>query len=192
MKEAQREFLKSVGVENEIDALGNCVSAAFKRNKLYKEDINQHRRENLRNDLKRELLSITKQYREEAISASEHEANIQELSNRLTRQHSEILNKNRFNIGTSQKALNLFLKFLWCLGELPAEPIHCPLDGIVLKKVGIYKAWTKMDEIELYRRWVGVVQQKAHSLSISQWELKEWNLSRIKNRKSPEVFFSAS
>jgi hypothetical protein len=37
-------------------------------------------------------------------------------------------------IGLAQKALNLYLKYLWCLGEIH-EPPHCPLDSIVLGQV---------------------------------------------------------
>ena len=177
MENAQSKFLKSVNVENEIDALGNCVRAAFGRNRIYKKDINQYRRENLRCDLKSELLLIAEPYRETIISEAKHEENIQELSNRLTKKHSAILKEDCFKIGTSQKALNLFLKFLWCLGKLPGglEPVHCPLDGVILKKASIYKAWTKLNEIEVYRKWITKIRSKISPNSLSSWELAEWN-----------------
>jgi hypothetical protein len=46
-------------------------------------------------------------------------------------QYQGVPSKNLFRVGTAQKALNLYLKYLWCLGEIKTPP-HCPFDrGII-------------------------------------------------------------
>ncbi len=102
----------------------------------------------------------------------------------------QILKSNRFRIGTAQKILNLYLKYLWVLGWIP-EPLHCPFDSIVITELGLDPGikFTKFDSGEDYRRLVTMAAQNAKDaeLSIAQWELKLWNQRVIKenpNKKS--------
>ena len=45
--------------------------------------------------------------------------NIVALSEGLSEDHADILAGKRFRVGTAQKALNLYLKYLWCLQNSP-------------------------------------------------------------------------
>jgi hypothetical protein len=83
------------------------------------------------------------------------------------------LNNGRLRYGTSQKAFNLYLKYLWQLGEIAAPP-HCPVDRIVLNALGIDEAWTKCDDQKQYMEWIGAIRRKAGPLSVSQWENDVW------------------
>jgi hypothetical protein len=84
----------------------------------------------------------------------------------------------RFRIGSAQKALNLFLKYLWCLGEV-REPPHCPFDRRIIERLpkGVQCNWTQCNDIEHYNRWVAAAQEEAKkdSLSLAQWELCTFN-----------------
>lgn len=82
-------------------------------------------------------------------------------------------------IGAAQKALNLYLKHLWCLGEIP-EPPHCPIDAVVLGKVPVCDKvrWTLMKTIEEYRDVIEKAKKAAKGVPLAQWELSLYNESR--------------
>ncbi|GAI79125.1 unnamed protein product, partial [marine sediment metagenome] len=69
-------------------------------------DLNQAK--NLRNDLKKHLLTFLDLYKSRMISEEEHILIIVELSNIISKKYNEILYKKRFRIGVSQKIINLF------------------------------------------------------------------------------------
>lgn len=109
-----------------------------------------------------------------------HLYKIQELSNRLTQKFKPILYNNRFRIGISQKIINLFLKYMWSLGQIP-EPCHCPIDGIIKSKIRQSDRialidWTGMDSIFEYRIYIDLIKEIAQrqNLTIAQWEFINW------------------
>jgi hypothetical protein len=105
-----------------------------------------------------------------------HEENIVSLAASLSMSHGATLLNGRFRIGSAQKALNLFLKYLWCVGEMP-EPPHCPFDSQIIKKLprAARCKWTEVDSIETYRELVTAARTVAAGRSLAQWELAEYN-----------------
>ena len=75
---------------------------------------------------------------------------------------------------SAQKALNLYLKLLWCLGKVK-EPPHCPFDSIVISKLGKKLNWTELDDIQPYKDLVNSARTLAGKLSIAKWELEIYN-----------------
>lgn len=77
----------------------------------------------------------------------------------------------------AQKSLNLYLKYLWCLSEVPMPP-HCTVDGIVLRAAGVHGSWTKCDSIEEYKRWIGELKKHAKKHAgtdkLAEWEILVW------------------
>jgi hypothetical protein len=108
-----------------------------------------------------------------------HVANIKRLADELSAKHADILADGKMRIGLAQKALNLYLKYHWCLGEIP-EPPHCPIDAIVLGKVKGCETvrWTRMRTIEEYCDVIAKVKVAAAGRSLAQWELALWNVHR--------------
>jgi hypothetical protein len=172
----KKKFLKKVNVTDESSAQRNTVSASFKRNKQYA-DNNPDNRKQLGDALKQQVESVSKQYINGSVDEATHLDNIKSISDDLSSRFGDILIGKRFKIGTAQKALNLYLKFLWCLGKLKAQPPHCPMDAIVLKKASVYDAWTKCDSIDSYKKWVSKAKVKAESknMTLSEWELGVWS-----------------
>lgn len=168
----KQEFLKTVGVTCERGAIQNSIVAAFQHNKVYNGNPGLADREELRRVLRSEIRDLASGY-SATIAEAKHCKNISSLADSITRQFARILLGGRFKIGTAQKAFNLYLKFLWCLGSHPTPP-HCPLDRSILKKVSVYKAWTKMDCIDTYKTWMEKIGEKASSQSIAEWELEKW------------------
>src|SRR5208282_1517190 len=89
----------------------------------------------------------------------------------------------QFPIGRAQKALNLFLKYLWCIGEI-CEPPHCPFDSVIIAKLpkGTCPSWTKLDRIGDYRnlveaakKFVAETKDPADDSSLATWELRKYN-----------------
>ncbi len=62
----------------------------------------------------------------------------------MTTEFKDILFGNGFRVGIAQKALNLYLKYLWCLGKI-TEPPHCPFDSIIISEIKCNIKWTEMD-----------------------------------------------
>lgn len=108
------------------------------------------------------------------VSSEDHTAYICTLADDLTREHGACLYQGRMRIGTVQKLLNLFLKYLWCAGMVP-EPPHCPIDSIILRKLGLAGTlWTTLDSADGYKNIILQAKKTAteNGTSLSQWELK--------------------
>ena len=70
----------------------------------------------------------------------------------LTNSFPDVLYEKKIPIGIAQKAVNLYLKYMWCFGWIP-EPPHCRIDRTVLEAVDDQDDWTKMDEnAKLFRK----------------------------------------
>jgi hypothetical protein len=107
-----------------------------------------------------------------------HLQNIVSLKKQLSVSCGGLRDERGFRIGSSQKALNLFLKYLWCLGEIP-EPPHCPFDRRIIEELPkeVQCSWVNCDDIQHYKRWVAEARKIAEkeSLSLAQWELCTYN-----------------
>ncbi|HEV2328466.1 MAG TPA: hypothetical protein VGY56_06725 [Verrucomicrobiae bacterium] len=155
------------------DALRNTIKASFARNKIYSGKPSYIKRRELHDALKSELQKISAQH-DRAISEEQHCKNILQLAETITKQFGPIIRESRFNIGTAQKSLNLYLKFQWCLGRQKLPPPHCPIDSKILKKSGIYEPWTKIDSIKTYKDWIERVKVIASQKPLAEWELNTW------------------
>ena len=96
----------------------------------------------------------------------------------------------RIRVGQCQKSLSIFLKWMWCQGELAGVPPVCPIDGQVLaecrkvlkkKQIGskpeildTHIAWSNMDCREQYERLVLLTEKVARAQGETRpcvWEL---------------------
>jgi hypothetical protein len=90
--------------------------------------------------------------------------------------HGADLLSNGYPFGIAQKLLNVYLKYQWCSGWI-SEPLHCPIDRTILKKLRLESRfiWTTMKESD-YRAAIDVLKRVAlqDGLSPAQWELHEF------------------
>jgi hypothetical protein len=138
------------------------------------------KRQDFRKSFRDELERIANNYKV-PVDNHTHVTNISELAEVLTKLHKHILDNGKFRIGPAQKALNLYLKYLWCAGEI-IEPPHCPIDNGVIEKLGADFAgclWTRLDDIEIYKAMIAEARKKNNSLA--KWELRLWNDGNIKD-----------
>lgn len=170
MEEHQKQFLK--------DEFFNCtIRGAFQRGDVYNDTAGDTEKENLREALRSSLERLIPRYCA-GVCEGDHIQNIVDLSNELSKRHAGLLNNKRFRIGTAQKALNLYLKYLWCAGIVP-EPPNCPFDANIIGKLNLpsdsCRNWTQLDTIDDYKNLLTAAKAKAGSTSLAVWELLQCN-----------------
>ncbi len=152
---------------------------AFQRAEIYKKDnfsdvMREKTRIQFREEIKKFIREeIAPQY-QNIIDDDKHISNIIRFTG-WSESFSDILNGGYLKIGLSQKLINLYLKYLWCLNLIKIPP-HCPFDRIIISKLGYYNppSWTKLDDINKYKEFVHKAKEKAkkENLTIAEWELK--------------------
>lgn len=150
----------------------SSVMAALQRASVYTEGASQSRKQELRDELEKQLVNLGGQYSQE-VPEAKHIGNIRELSQAISSQYGDILIGGKFRIGLAQKALNLYLKYLWCLDKIQRPP-HCPFDRGIIEQLGLPEVipWTRMDDIKDYKVLVEAAKKKAGDTPLAEWELK--------------------
>lgn len=168
----QSLFLKVDGITSPEAALQWSINAALQRNKVYKQEDHYETREEFKQDWAKLLAKYAEAYRspEQPISDDKHCDVIANISNELSAKFGTLLVQGRLRFGTSQKAFNSYLKYLWALGEIPMPP-HCPVDSVVLRKVGLSDSWTKSDSREQYMSWISDIRKR---LTLAEWKNEVW------------------
>ena len=158
------------------------------RNKVYADSASEQNRADLRCRVKKELKSYGEEYRS-IVSENKHRKNIIALANTISCKHKIYLRNGRLRIGTAQKALNLYLKYLWCLDKAVVPP-HFPIDSIMIRKISQefeeFKniPWTKIDCIGLYDLLIEKSKVVSKKEILAVWELKEYQEERKKMQEA--------
>ena len=171
------EFLRN-------EFLTMSILGALGRSNTYSKSALAKDKECFRTVLREMLDRISWRY-ESAVTEEEHLAIIKGLSDDMTSRFSHCLNNGRFRIGIAQKAMNLYLKYLWCAGFLETPP-HCPFDSIVIAQLSECRDlnWTSIDSIEDYKRLVLATKKASGSMSLDEWEYNIWLDGMQINRKA--------
>ena len=173
--------MKDKFIRDEIYTLS--WSAAVGRSQTYRENIGESKRKEIKNFVKSFIDNNIIFSYQTVVNDKTHNQNIINLSNEVSKKFSKVLYNSRFRIGTSQKVLNLYLKYLWCMDKIQTPP-HCPIDKIILDILAkksfkdqrsIFKiSWTKLDDIDKYFEII----EEARTIvgkDLSTWELKDWS-----------------
>lgn len=169
MDKVKKEFILKI-------ALSNAHSAAFQRGTVYKENTTDKEKIMFKRFFRSRLRILEDVYKQ-PINEKEHINIITAFANEITTNYAHVLNNGKLRFGTAQKAVNLYLKFLWTLGYMDTQPVHCPLDRIVLKKIGSSVKWTELDCPNEYKKLIENVQVIAdiNNQTIAEWEIDLWN-----------------
>ena len=156
------------------EILSAVVTAAFMHGRIYEKSCPDSDRLRVREGLKVLLLELGVTYGTK-IEDVDHGKNIESLADAMTASYCECLRDGRFRIGIAQKALNLYLKYLWCHGKIPTPP-HCPFDSNIvgLLAVEVRQSYVQLDNIEVYKTWVAEARKLANEKSLAEWELTEF------------------
>lgn len=146
-------------INSEIWSL--TIGGAFQRANVYNPDVLEKDKKTFKLELRSYInKTIVPSYKNGNLSDDLHIANIKNVQ-QYSSKFDEILTNGQFNIGVSQKLLNLYLKYLWCLDIIP-EPPHFPVDRIIQEKLK-YKpliAWTKIETEEEYMSIINFARTK--------------------------------
>jgi hypothetical protein len=164
------------------------IGASFRRVKIYAEDnVSGAERVNVRASLHRLVLSESQKYLDgTVVSNAKHTNAIVRIANELTQEHAQSLYNGRLTIGVAQKALNLYLKYLWCLDRIQPPP-HCPFDSKIIAKIARATGdadwktvrWPTIDSREEYLRLVNAARGVAGKQSLAEWELREFEIPTL-------------
>lgn len=178
------DTLKERFFNNEF--LTMSVLGALGRSRTYSRSVLEQDKNLFRIALREKLSEIGNKY-VSPVTEEEHLSNITKLADDLSSKFSHCLKNGRFRIGIAQKALNLYLKYLWCVGLIPTPP-HCPFDSIVISYIpGCSNLnWTSIDTIGDYKKLVNAARKKADGKPIAEWELEIWlkSVQSARDRKS--------
>jgi hypothetical protein len=154
--------------------LASCVAASFQHAKVYAAKANEAQRAELRARLQKILSELGSRY-ENPLQEEAHLRNIDELAEQMSNARVGTLAAGRFRIGIAQKALNLYLKYLWCLGRIGLPP-HCPFDSRVIAQLPkvVRTSWTQLDSLETYSTLVKSAREQAAPRPLAEWELEFW------------------
>jgi len=152
--------------------LSNTQGASFQRGNMYAKNATDEQKKSFQEDFRMRLRGLARSYTKQ-ISDEEHCNTIQDFATQLSQSHHNALANERLRIGTAQKAVNLFLKFLWSVDFIP-EPPHCPVDRIVLEELRDPRNWTQMDDIKEYQEIIASIRKLPGGKSPSQWEDDLW------------------
>jgi len=119
--------MKSKFIINELWQL--AIAGAFQRAGIYRRGADEHLKNQFKSELKTDLEGFIQQQYFNPCTAAQHLENIKQLSEH-TKKYAALLKNGQLNIGVSQKVLNLFLKYLWCLKLIPTPP-HFPVDRMI-------------------------------------------------------------
>lgn len=159
------------------------LNGALGRSGTYSESATEKDKNLFGIALREKLDEISSGY-QSMVMEEEHLSNIKRLSNELSSRFHHCLKNGRFRIGIAQKALNLYLKYLWG-ANLIVSPPHCPFDSIVIKELPDCRdlKWTSIDDIEDYSRLVKAARREAKDKPLPQWELEVW-LNRVQSERA--------
>jgi len=181
---AQWEF-----IEDSVMTLS--IQGAFQRANVYAPAASSDAiRKAVNTKLRCLLRDLASQY-VNPVTEQQHKINIQGISDDLTREFKgcSVLHGNRFRIGIAQKALNLYLKYLWGWGKI-ARRTHCPFDFRIINKLPLEAQqknalqWTKLDSMDDYQALVNAGLSKIKMTgcpSLAEWELEEWKSDSMLN-----------
>jgi hypothetical protein len=157
----------------------NSITAAIVRGKdnpTYVSNASPDERIQLGRTFRAELRRLQPQYESVEFAEPDHVRNIAALAKKVTDDCKDFLAGEKLCFGRAQKGLNLYLKYLWCVGRVKLPP-HCPFDSKVIGKLPSPLsaiAWTKLDDEATYLDLVKAARAMAEkeSLTLTEWEIR--------------------
>ncbi|MCM4150021.1 hypothetical protein DHD05_00315 [Arenibacter sp. N53] len=137
--------MKNTFINNEIWML--TYGASFQRAYAYTENASEVTKGYFKNMTSGLINNMLDQYKKGNVSDDQHIENIEAVRDN-SRNFSEIFTGGEINFGISQKILNLYLKYQWCLGNIP-EPPHFPVDRIIQQKLNRHVENTTMVSLQI-------------------------------------------
>ena len=150
------------------------IIASFHRASVYGNDVSEEDKNKLHKALRSHLAEFAQQHIA-PVSEDIHVKNINSLADIISAECNVLLLNGGFRIGIAQKVLNLYLKYLWCLEQIPPPP-HCPFDSLIIAKLpqSSRVSWTQLDDIPRYLAFVVAAKRPAGTKLLAEWEHEQY------------------
>lgn len=163
----------------------NSIKAAvtLRAEDFYKKNVQESEKSKLRKDFAEAIIKAAQKII--SSKANQTKTLIKAINGikKTLKTHKKILAEGQPSFGVAQKALNLFLKYLWCLDipNISQPPLHCPVDSQVLDEIKDeyrkeQKPWFHFSQKD-YEIAIGKIQNKIKPESCAEWELRKWDSS---------------
>lgn len=152
---------------------------AFQRANIYKQNISEAKKNDFKANLNTYITNLADNTYKDVISEEKHLKTIWSVSEFTKNNFNSILNNGGLNFGVSQKLLNLYLKYKWCIEAIPTPP-HFPVDRIIQKRLKVPKiyAWTQIETEKPYLEIIKHAKKVLHNSeykSLAELELHTFN-----------------
>lgn len=159
--------------------LRNSINAAINRGRVYAPNVLPPAKSAFRYDCKRYLSDFGISYDVENWDLKRYCQEILSFCRAITQDHSAALTNGILRVGTAQKMISLYLKYLWLSGESAKMPICAVLDRPILTASGYLNPpnWTELNDIKVYECIQQFIDKKASSEgfgSPAAWEAEKW------------------
>lgn len=177
--------MKDKYLNNEIWVL--TFGGAFQRVSIYPEKFPKEARNEFKIALREFIEQLINNQYYNVVSENNHIANIKSIRE-FTKGNKVGDISIPLNFGISQKLLNLYLKYQWCLGKLKIPPPHFPVDRVIqielnkkakaLKLTSLeVKAWTLFKDEEDYMKVIRFAEKvKTSDIALKNFSLAELEL----------------
>jgi len=191
LTKAKTAYLNRYNRDQDINkAISRAIAASVQHNSLYATKISPEKKADIKKYWQVFLKSLIEKYKDQQ-STSTYESDIEALKSSMNERFSDSFKKDihprykydqGFRISHAQKSISVFLKHLWCLGEI-ARPPQCPVDAIILKKARCKNRdikWCYVNSIEIHNQKISLLQDEVNkNRDGSKWHLAEWELVRF-------------
>ena len=187
MKAHKDAFLKRYNPKRtRAKALSSGITASVQHNSLYRKDLERELKESVQCEWRSYLNGLIDRYTAQQ-SVADYERDVENLKAVmndkfsdafLSEPHERYKTDPGFRISHAQKSISVFLKHLWCIGDVACPP-QCPIDRIILEAAGKRypdTKWGYVNSIEEHRLKVGFLEAAKGESSelLAEWELKKF------------------
>lgn len=161
--------------------LRNALNAAVSRGRVYTANPVLHAKIRFRDECKQRLTALGIRYYAWEWDLPRFCQEIQNFSNTISQSHKPVLANGRLRVGTAQKMISLYLKYLWLSGDPSKKPIGAVLDRRILQASGYPNPpdWTELDDMTTYEAIQKEISKKAASDGFDSpavWEAEKWGV----------------
>jgi|GEM_PF-4467881 hypothetical protein len=152
--------------------LRDTINASIQHNHIYS---NQNGKDEFKECWKCWLIQLSERYNINAYTEKKYCEEIENLKNHLNDFTSEGHAVVNINIGTSQKSISLWLKYLWLSGDPNKKPFFPPIDSKVIRyaqlEIHPLPCWTRIGTIHEYLNIIHAMQEKDFiQPTLTDWE----------------------
>jgi hypothetical protein len=112
------------------------------------------------------------------MTQEEYLATITELKTLANQEFGDCFRPEGYRISHAQKVLGVYMKHLWCMGQIQTPP-QCPIDRNILVTISQYPqyrrfrnlTWTDINDLNVHCEIIAAIQAIAPAQQIADWEL---------------------